>query len=121
MLLILAEALTTVIHLINLSYAIAFNGDVAARVWSGKNVSYNDLKGFLGAKPLRMFLRMRGQSCMLKLGDISFLIMVKINLAIISLIQLRNFLEIVILYCLKIKQLKILEKQRNLILRVLRA
>ena len=50
MLLILAEALTTVIHLINLSYAIAFNGDVAARVWSGKNVSYNDLKGFFGCK-----------------------------------------------------------------------
>jgi len=41
-----AEALNTAAYIINLSPAVALNGDVPDRVWSGKNVSYDHLKVF---------------------------------------------------------------------------
>ena len=76
----------------------------------------------LGVKPLYMFLRMKGQSWMLKLGSVSSLVMVKMNLAIVSMILLRrNLLEAVMLCSLKTKQLKILTKLTRLIFRVVRA
>ena len=46
-----------------------------------------------------MFLRMRCQSLMLKLGNVFLLVMVKMELAIISLIQVRrNLLEIDVVF-----------------------
>ena len=41
-----AEALCTVAHVINLSPAVALDGDVPDRVWTGKNVSYDHLRVF---------------------------------------------------------------------------
>ena len=40
------EALYTVVHVINLSYVVAFNSEVPNKIWFGKNVKYDHLRVF---------------------------------------------------------------------------
>jgi len=40
------EALYTTMHVINLSHAVALNGEVSDKIWFGKNVRYNHLRVF---------------------------------------------------------------------------
>nr|KYP39013.1 Retrovirus-related Pol polyprotein from transposon TNT 1-94 [Cajanus cajan] len=40
------EALLTVVHVINLSPAVALNTEVPEKIWFGKNVSYDYLRIF---------------------------------------------------------------------------
>jgi len=42
----LGEALYTTVHVINLSPAVALNGEVPYKIWFSKNVSYDHLRVF---------------------------------------------------------------------------
>ena len=79
------EALNTVTCVINLSPVVALDGDVPNRVWFDKDVSYDHLKVF-GVKLVCMFQKMRGRNWMLKLSNVSSLVMVKMSLDIAFMI-----------------------------------
>ena len=84
-----AEALNTAAYVINLSPVVALDGDVLTEFGLVRMFLMIILDS-LGVKSLYMFLRMKGQSLMLKLGSVSSLVMVKMNLVIVSMILLRR-------------------------------
>jgi len=83
------EALYTAVHVIKLSLAVALNGEVPDKIWFGKNVRYDICESSI-VKHVCMFQRMRDPSWIRRQGSASLLVMVKMNLAISSLILLRE-------------------------------
>ena len=55
------EALSIIIHVLNLSPSAPLQSDLSYRVWIGKDVSFGHLK-VLGVRHLFIFLQMRGPS-----------------------------------------------------------
>ena len=81
---ILAKELNTGVYVINLSSNVALNSNVPNEFGLVRMFHIIILK-FLGVKRSCIFLRMRGKSWVLKLGNVSLLNMVKMNSAIIFL------------------------------------
>ena len=116
-----AEALNTAAYVINLSPAVALDGDVPDRVWTGKNVSYDHLR-FFGCKAIvhvtkdeRSKLDVKTKQCIfIGYGQDEF------GYRFYDPVE-KKLVEVVMLCSLKTKQLKILTKLTRLIFRLVRA
>ena len=90
------EALLAVMHVFNLSPAVALNTEVPNKIWFGKNVSYDHLRVF----DCRAFVHVPKdeKSQIKRQGNVSLFAMVRMNLATGFMILLRRSLLEAVMY-----------------------